>query len=1232
MQKIVKSLSDKFAKYDKASLISKLGAIALFPENHSKKPRLRAALQAAICSNSSSEQRSEVNSSILAELLEQHFTPDEQIWQYEDPQEVLFTELIQFHGGNFIVFPEVLADSHTALKFLLDTIFMDGTKFPPSFKQEIYYATSSLLNMSDTIAKRMGFDRYLNSPVSHHDPLFFGNQNLISNACNAIKFQYSKVVGMDRGGLEQRENTINFFICDEKSKFIDGDDFNKNPLQTKPLSKFGDTLIVNQIATIPTSLVHFIISKILEYQINDQFVADYRRVLKNHIEMLFIRLSLKPFKEIPALSKAHPLYGLEILSKIDDDKLIHITIVPDQFKAYNKDIFFTTGNELVSPDVLDRRKEFITEYITNEFTDHKILFLDVYVPIGREYKIVLPKQSFNHLLMNVADLTSIAHHDSGKDKLLLWNYFLAERDVLNHSEIIAFSTLDKYAFYSRNRNSFYFTDDARYPNITLEIGLANDFREEAYRKADPHLVLLNHSDLLAQVERKFPHKEIDIYIPIEPELLPRLYVKGKKLSFWVHINMQHTSEVAVRQVAWSIMEACSYWIWQISSELQNYADYAERGLVQFQFNLIDQHKWANYNYDKKLDSVHVSSLFAADSNEHKININVPFEFAYLINGKNNDNDMVLLEWILKGINSFLECEDALTKLDIRQLIDKYCPVGKKTMILGFDAFENPMLFGHKLPTKRLVSHFHVEQLLNDLAQKAVPGYPLGNLTTPREKNKLCHAVVAYYFKTLQELIAVFPASELIYRTVGLSEELWRAKHIAGAKVTSRLACFGEVSTLRNEILDEGLEIDEASVALRCLIEIIIATPPSGKKTVNNYDIDQMLALSKEIITWGGLSEEINLGINDIELGILPSGRLATGKEFLHNSLRPYNIAKRNEGIDDRIEEEQAMALGLSKNELISSSETESLKNKAYEEEFIYPWDDILDILVALMEYGYQQEDGVMMLRKDVLIKELKEKIEHSEEKIEYILGEFSLKSRSSWGDVPEGCTQTDIYPWRYSRALSYMRKPVLQLMKNEIIYYYWGMRQIILSWQYISDLIDSGRYTYRTKSMGKYIGHMLNIKGKIFTQTVYKWLENNDTLSECIIDHEVKIDIKGKIIADKNLGDIDILIIIPRQKRIISIECKNLNPARITSEFASELKKFESDWIGKHLKRHKWLQNNLAELGRAYSIENYDQYEVRSVFLTSEKVPYPFITKNYKNLPFYDFGTWKRNSSLLYEM
>lgn len=93
-------------------------------------------------------------------MLDENFTPDDPIWHYEDPQEVLFTDLILFHGGNLIIFPEVLADSHVALGLFLCTIFMEEAQFSSAFREDIDFAASCLLNMSTQIARRLGYDSF----------------------------------------------------------------------------------------------------------------------------------------------------------------------------------------------------------------------------------------------------------------------------------------------------------------------------------------------------------------------------------------------------------------------------------------------------------------------------------------------------------------------------------------------------------------------------------------------------------------------------------------------------------------------------------------------------------------------------------------------------------------------------------------------------------------------------------------------------------------------------------------------------------------------------------------------------------------------------------------------------------------------------------------------------------------------------------------------------------------
>jgi hypothetical protein len=344
------------------------------------------------------------------------------------------------------------------------------------------------------------------------------------------------------------------------------------------------------------------------------------------------------------------------------------------------------------------------------------------------------------------------------------------------------------------------------------------------------------------------------------------------------------------------------------------------------------------------------------------------------------------------------------------------------------------------------------------------------------------------------------------------------------------------------------------------------------------------------------------------------------------------MAKRHEAIDEQIVEEESRAVEKKREPKVQEKAIDPVKAAAFKAEFGYDWETYLDMIFVLVELGFISNDGVSYSEENELVSSILERHPLQRETVMTFLADISLSSRSAWSEVAPPFTMNDVYPWKYSRALSLMRRPLAKVIVDEKIFYYWGLRQVILSSQYLDTIIENGRYSYKTAEMGRYIGQLLNAKGKRFTQRVFQWLTKTYTSDAFIIDREVTIDVKGKLKADKNYGDIDILIIDLKNKKILSIECKHLSPARITSEFSSELKKFEAEWIGKHLKRHKWLSGQLPALLQLYQLNEQESFELRSVFLTSEKVPYPFIRKTYKDLPFFDFGTWSRDPGLIEKM
>jgi hypothetical protein len=1219
-------LRERLAAFSRGSVITLLASLNTFPENHSQRQRLTAALQAVVDMSEPGGDR-QILPAELSAILAEVFVPGTDDWNREDPAEVLFTEVFLFHGGNFILFPEVFADSLNGLRNLADTVFMTENKFPKAFKEDIFFALSALFEMSNEIAEKMGYVRYKISPNRHREEIFFAYPDEQSRSIDAIKFRYNDILKPGLTGVADREQILSYFTCQPAPRAMEEDDYMKAPIQTKPLYRDGDYLLVINLQGICSALVHFIIVKVHQYNILNDFIEEYQQLILERVRGLLKRIDFTEIEELPPVSRSHPLFRSELLYRFDGDKLAWVTLIPDLFKSYNTEMFFTIGNEFVAHEDLHRRKGTAKEYIETRFPGHELLFIDIFVPVGREYRVSVGGDDYNQLQLSFSDLRDVTYHDLGADGLIFWRYFLALKEYAAHGQIQAFSFLDRYAFYKDHRDSFYLSDEVRYPNFMIEIGYANEFREEAHNKTDTHLVPLMNG--LAEIEKRFHHREISIYLPNEPTLLPRQYILGSPLSFWVHIRFRQRRDPIIRDTAWMLMESCSYWLWEVNAEFQKAFENAADRVIPYEFELMDEEQWADYNFDKTQTPELVSRQFRAQAMPTHITISVPFQLAYLINGVNNDNDRVLLHWLFIGFNQYLTIHKINKRLDVDVLVEKYAPKGKKTMMQGFDTLKNPMLHPHQLPGTRFVEDFEIELLLDDLANKAAPAYPVGDLANAKEKNKVSNLIVSHYFEDLKKLIGAFDYIPLLKQMIAMNESLWRHKHMSGNKSTSRLACFGRVASMRDEIIDEQMEIEEATLALRCLTEIIAALSPSGKKPPNNRDFDHMLALMKEIVIWGTISDELNFGVNEIEMGILPSGRMGTGKEFLNKALRPYNLAKKNEAIDERIVDDELRAATPEPDTPAIRKAIEKSKEDAFEAEFGFNWSTYLDMLITLVDLGYDSKDGIIIREESEIIKEIQSRYPLTDTIVKSFLDQFSLESRTQWEILPEGYKLADVYPWRYSRALSLMRKPLIKVESEGKVFYYWGMRQALLSWQYVGDLIKDGRFFAKSAEMKSYISSLLDKKGKRFTAEVYTCASTQLNKERYIVDREVKIAERGKLVADKNYGDIDILIIDRELKKIISVECKHITPARITSEFASELKKFESEWIGKHTKRHKWLVSHIEDVKAAYKLPQDQTLEVKSIFLTSEKVPFPFITKNYKSLPFFDFGSWARTPTMI---
>ena len=152
--------------------------------------------------------------------------------------------------------------------------------------------------------------------------------------------------------------------------------------------------------------------------------------------------------------------------------------------------------------------------------------------------------------------------------------------------------------------------------------------------------------------------------------------------------------------------------------------------------------------------------------------------------------------------------------------------------------------------------------------------------------------------------------------------------------------------------------------------------------------------------------------------------------------------------------------------------------------------------------------------------------------------------------------------------------------------------------------------------MSKLIGDQLNKKGAAFTKTVYDYVDS--LVGDRIVDQEVPINQNKFLKADKDLGDIDVLVVDHNLKVIFLLECKKTEVARNVKQMVEEVNNlFGSDskkgWIKKHEGRYDWIKGNLDLLCKKYKVDLLE-YTVVPVILTSEELPTKYLKLD--ELPF----------------
>lgn len=1201
-----------FTKYNSFDLLQIVAGLTLLPDNHGKYVRMEE-LSLRIVQNYNDKQELVSNEQFRTLLINEY--PSHHL---EDLPVNMFTDLITFYGGDYLIFPGITENGGFILTNQLAAIFhWPDSGIPKQFICNCQHTATLLLAISNTIAQRLGYTRYQEGE-STETTIFFPNDELHNRLKAAVTFS-EKDISSISAKYDIAKEAIQGFLIDLNSINPESSHIEESPILYKPILKKGGKYLVVSPATLSLALTDYIWKEAERMGCTKEVNDAYHNYLWNNLKMQLKNLEfhvLETEKEFLESSNSSIKTGLY---QFDDDKIAIVQYIFDSGKNFKKSKEKPTETNEQQKEKIIAKLKAKPEYSHFDFFDLIILS-----PIGRDFFYPIMKTDGARTMAIPIFELDVLSGLKETNAIDLWKFTIAREEQLSDVQMINFSFLDQYKIYQENEDSFYLSDETKYNLLHVEPGYSAELIRKSKLKTDKHSVLRDIGGKIANVQVQKKDDYAPIYVDymglISSEL--EFLVAGFEQAVWVtpESDIKETSR-GLRKMYWEVNDAISYWLWQIQDDIRT--DLQSLGqsplTVTFDFNPKEKFETIDRNFTRVTN---LSEKFQTTATKRSFNILIPAEINPYLYGAENEGERVLVNHILLGINKLLVLngQPEISEERITQIIATKAPLGMKKKFFILDTSDNLLLDPSNLEPHRYVQDYDISLALNSIVPRLgdlCP--PVGELSTKEEKDDLSFKIVQNaLFPLLREKITQYNSTSLLKSLISLNESLIRKREELRIHTPTRIACFVTIEQQQIDLQDSLGDLNRTSIATRCLIEHLAAEPSMGSKIVSTAGIDELVAIMDQIIAWGSLSDQIHYDLLDIKMGILPTGRIGTEKAQLKNVFDPYNDSKTKENVVNAVDTFEQVFPQLNK---IDGSDVPKGLDNAFKDDFGISFTRICVFIEGLVHIGFLQNSPFASLPLTDLQAEINKYVDEFEadefqKGIEYL----GLFNRGKVDKLPNGCEFIDIMPWRFNRMLSLLRKPIIivdgeQNKEKKIVF--WGARQLLLSRMYLADQCQSDRLRVKEDSkVKKELGKFAQKRGDNLVKEIISYIDPEGL----IIDTDVFISPNGFLKNDEDIGDIDVLIISPESKTFLSIECKSMTPSRNIKEMIEEISKIfgssESDkgWMSKHVRRHEWIEQNRKQISDKYNIDISD-FKIKSFFVTQEEMLTPHLKKQSLPMP-----------------
>jgi hypothetical protein len=1096
-----------------------------------------------------------------------------------DPVETSLVEPLAFYAGQFLLLTDGDPRNVFYLRVVLQAIFLgDGVGEEP-LRADLRRLSRAVLRLSNHLIDAAGYERY--EKAQHRseggptlpEPTRFAE---LRSAVDMAEDRLAEVVGADPGILSPLVRDL-----DDEGPPPISSETGEPLLDLFPLVRRGERYVVSGPNNLAKALRHNLISTLIREGYRDRLAEQIWEV--NLAECVYSaeRMNWKLLDVEKPERDSGSCVGVAIFGF--DSKAAAVTIVGDDLTSFDQQapdgIQDIRGRAEEIEDAMNSAERVMLGAPTRP---NELLHVVLLAGCGRStvFGIGTGGSSLNapRLLFGSESFSAISL--AGSDECELWKFARASERLREGARVMPSDPLDEYAAWRDNRRSFYFGDDGRPTFVVFDSSHGRALREQVATERDIHPAHLD--DQITEVMRLHDDPEIPIYIRVldlgdSESPGPRQLVEADGEPIWVVGRTESENE---RRPYFEMVDATAYWVWQISSSLPEMPSALIQAGITLSIEVEDPAAWARGSVEDDDGPVATVETFGAGL---KLTVH-PVMMARL-DRSDNIADRELAELLLKGFWDLSEAWGGEAPMNgaVAKALERHAPLGPKKKITLVSNLKEVALIDGPLPSYRPLQDADAEPLLDHAGELigAKPEIQIGPIRDDVAGDVL-NMVVADHFEQFSRMIATLSPNGLLEALVATHESAIHHEAVARMTFASKAACFGE-TRLVDDLVEEIPLYASTAIAMRFTIEYVVTRPPTGLRPLSRDFLDQILALAFQIANRGLISDVVTYELGDLELELLGSGRLGInrhggylgGQQSYLEATIPSQASAARESYGDLWE---APAEGRP-----PIADKLDVGARA---EWGVSMTELAEFHGELVGAAMRRSMAVSSATRGELVAELVEALDLDQRKIEGILEMLSLVPRKDFLKPPKAYALPDIYPWRFNRELSYLRRPLLVRPSadgtrdaDEIL---WGPRHVDASGKQLLTLVLSERLKASSTEMRNLMSELRQKETAGFVGEVGRRCREAGFVVRTNVDK-----VAGKKILKPNgdpAGDLDLVAANPA-KRVLHIrECKDLEAARTPAETHNELERTftvggkKRSATDKHLDRIAWVDGNLDDV------------------------------------------------------